>query len=90
MEWYKDKPRAQKAEVGKEKPERVLNIVKILDVLFVAGCASWILFAWILPAVFNADNDVTMWMVFLTFALAIYAIGRIIAKVIQKAIDTID
>lgn len=90
MEWYKDKPRAPKVEIGKEKPEQVLNVVKILDVLFVLGCAGWILFAWILPAVFNADNDVTMWMVFLTFGLIAYAVVRIIAKVIQKAVDTID
>ena len=48
------------------------------------------LFAWILPALFDMDNDVTLWMVYLTCALGVYAVIRVIGKFVQKVINTID
>lgn len=74
-------------ENKKEEKESGPNIVKVFDKLFLLGVGIWILFAWIMPAIFNADNDVTMWMVFLVFALGIYAVGRVIAKLLQKLTD---
>ena len=68
-----------------DKPK--INLMKVFDILFIVGIAAWVLFAWILPAVFNADNDVTMWMVFLTFAIVAYAVARVVLKFIQKVID---
>lgn len=64
-----------------------MNLVKIFDIAFVLGGGVWILFAWIMPTVFNTDSDVTMWMFFLTMALVIYAVLRGIAKVFQKFLD---
>lgn len=63
-----------------------MKLTKIFDILFVIGACTWLLFAWILPALFNADSDVTLWMVYLTIFLVIYGVGRSIIKLVSKLI----
>jgi hypothetical protein len=67
-----------------------MNMVKIFDIAFLVGALVWVLFAWILPAVFNADSDITMWMVFLTIFLCIYGAGRMVTKFFAKKLAEID
>lgn len=61
-----------------------MKMTKVFDIAFVAGILVWIVFAWVLPFLFNADNDITLWMVFLTFGLVIYGLGRVVIKFVQK------
>lgn len=67
-----------------------INLQKTLDKVFVVGTVVWILFAWVLPSLFNTDSDVTMWMVFLAIGLVIYAAVRVVVLFIQKALDRVD
>lgn len=62
-----------------------MNLVKIFDKLFIAGVLVFIMFAFVLPGLFNMNDDVTLWMVFLIFGLIIYGVGRVVVKIIQKA-----
>lgn len=66
-----------------------MNLTKWFDIVFGIGLLAWVVFAWIMPALFNADNDVTLGMVFLTFILAIYGVGRVIVKFISKGTEDV-
>jgi RsiW-degrading membrane proteinase PrsW (M82 family) len=57
-----------------------MKIMKWFDLAFLAGLFMWVLFAFILPALFNTDNDVTLGMVFLIIAILGYALVRFFLK----------
>jgi hypothetical protein len=81
---------AKETATPSSKTQEKINLTKLFDIAFAVGVVTWILFAWVLPSLFNTDNDVTMWMVFLLIGLVIYGTGRFVLKLIGKLISAMD
>jgi membrane protease YdiL (CAAX protease family) len=57
--------------------------VKVFDVLFIVGVIVFLMVGYVLPALFDMDNDVTLGMVFLLAILFVYFVARFLVKIIS-------
>jgi len=57
-----------------------MKALKIFDTIFLSAVGAWVLYAWVVPAVFDEDSDIALILVYAIFIATFYFMTRFMVK----------